>query len=156
MRGAAPIDFDRWLGLAGLRVVVSHRPALDREGRPRVELRAWAWQPPAGGPLRMAVANPASAFARAGLHSGDELVSIDDRPMATWPEMRAVLAAARIGDPCASREAAGGIVRATIVMSGYDEPVVRVEEIPEATARQRAVREGWLRAAVDGGGRPAR
>lgn len=148
VRGAAPIDFDRWLALAGLRAVVTYRPARDREGRPRVELRAWAWQPPGGGPLRMVVTNPTSAFARAGVHSGDQLVSIDDRPMTTWPEVRAALGATRIGDTLrlvVRREA--GLARANVVMRGYEEPVVRVEERPDATARQRAVRDAWLRSA---------
>ena len=98
VRGAAPIDFDRWLRLAGLRSVTSWVPALDREGRPALDLRTRAWQPPEGGPLRMIVLNPASAWGRAGLHTGDRLVSINGQPMTTWPEVRAMLTGSRIGD----------------------------------------------------------
>jgi hypothetical protein len=32
----------------------------------------------------------------------------------------------------------------TVIVSGYDRPTVRVEEIPEATARQAALRAAWL------------
>ena len=35
---------------------------------------------------------------------------------------------------------------ATIVMAGFDRPVVRIDEVPGATERQRALRNQWLRA----------
>jgi predicted metalloprotease with PDZ domain len=145
VRGAGPIDFDRWLRLAGLRAVMSWTPALDRNGRPAVDLRAWAWQPPEGGPLRMVVGDPASSWGRAGLHSQDRLTSINGRPMTTWPEVRALLTSAHMGDTLRLEIArSSGAFRTNVLMAGYQRPVVRIEELPDATSRQRAVREGWL------------
>ena len=145
VRGAAPIDFDRWLALAGLRTVVAHAPALDRDGKPQVDLRVRAWQPPSGGPLRMIVTDPSSTWGRAGLHSRDRLTSINGRAMTTWPEVRALLVNAHMGDTLRFEIARpDGPFRTNVVMSGYERPVVRIEEIPNATTRQRAVRAGWL------------
>ena len=145
VRGATPIDFDRWLRLAGLRAVSSRVPALDREGRPTTDLRVRAYQPDEGGPLRMIVMDPMSVWGRAGLHSQDKLVSINGRPMTAWPEVRAMLTGARIGDTLRFEIARpAGTFRTNVVMSGYERPVVRIEELPNATARQRAVRAGWL------------
>jgi predicted metalloprotease with PDZ domain len=145
VRGAAPIDFDRWLGLAGLRVVTTPAPVLDREGRSAPDLRMWAWQPPSGGALQLVVTNPASSWGRAGLHSGDRLTSINGRSMRTWPEVRALLTSAHIGDTLRFEVArAAGAFRTSVVMRGYDRPVARIEALPSSTRRQRAVREGWL------------
>ena len=99
----------------------------------------------------MIIVDPTSAWGRAGLHTGDRLVSINGKPMATWPEVRAVLAAARVGDTLRFEVARPpGPFRANVVVSGYDRPVVRIEELPNATERQRAVRAGWLAAGAAG------
>jgi predicted metalloprotease with PDZ domain len=145
VRGANPIDFDRWLRLAGLRAVTSWTPALDRDGRPAVDLRAWAFQPAEGGPLRMVVSNPASAWGRAGLHSRDQLVSVNGRRMTAWPELRALFTSAHLGDTLRVEvERTTGPFRTNVVMAGFERPVARIEELANATAKQRAVRAGWL------------
>ena len=145
VRGAAPIDFDRWLGLAGLRALVSHAPVLGGDGRPALDLRVRGWQPSEGAPLQLIVTNPASAWGRAGLHTRDELVSINGAPVRTWPEMRALLTSAHMGDTLRFEVMRpSGRAHHTVVVSGYDRPVARIVPIPGATSRQRAVLAGWL------------
>jgi predicted metalloprotease with PDZ domain len=148
VRGAHPIDVDRYLALAGLRAEVSWAPALDREGRAELDLRMRAFAPAAGQPLRMIIIDPASAWGRAGLHTNDRLVSIDGNAVSTWPEVRAAVTAARLADTLRF-----AVVRATgrgttevvkVVMSGYNRPVVRIAELPAATSRQKAVRTAWV------------
>jgi predicted metalloprotease with PDZ domain len=145
VRGAAPIDFDRWLRLAGLRSMVSHAPVLGNDGRPAVDLRVRGWQPAESAPLRLIVTNPASAWGRAGLHTRDELVSINGVPVRTWPEMRALLTSAHMGDTLRFEvRRSSGRAHHTVVVSGYDRPVVRIVPISGATNRQRGVLAGWL------------
>ncbi|MEP6705724.1 MAG: hypothetical protein ABJB34_13035, partial [Acidobacteriota bacterium] len=63
--GAKRIDFDRYLGLIGMRAEVTRSPALNADGRPVVDLRI--------GPLasdsdfKIRITNPQSAWGRAGL-----------------------------------------------------------------------------------------
>ncbi len=149
IRGAAPIDLDRWLQPAGLRAAVSWTPVLERDGAPAADLRIGARQPTPGGALRLIIGSPASAWGLAGLHSGDELVSIDDRPMTSWPQMRAMLGAAHIGDTLHfALRRPRGVAKASVLVRGYDRPVVRMEERADATPRQLAVRDSWLARAV--------
>jgi predicted metalloprotease with PDZ domain len=144
--GAGPLDFDRWLGLAGLRVATSWGPALDREGRPANDYRVRAYQPAEGAPLRLLVFDPASIWGAAGLHTHDQLVSINGQPMRSWPEMRTVITGARIGDTLRFEvvRPTGAPFRTSVVMAGYRRPVVRITPRPDATSRQRAVLAGWL------------
>jgi predicted metalloprotease with PDZ domain len=150
--GAAPLDVGRWFGLAGLRVDTTWAPAMDREGRPVMDLRARAYQPAEGGAMRMIVTDPASVWGRAGLHTNDQLVSINGRPVRTWSEVRPLLVGARIGDTLRFEIARpSGPFRTNVVMAGLQRPIVRITPRPDATARQRAVLAGWLaRASPDG------
>jgi predicted metalloprotease with PDZ domain len=149
VRSAGPIDFDRYLALAGLRTEVSSMPALDREGRPLVDLRMRAFSPGEGKPLRMLVVNPSSAWGRAGLHTNDQLLSIDGKRVSLWPEVRAAVSAARLGDTLRFevKRSNGATEVARVAMSGYNRPVVRIVELPGATPRQQAVRAAWLASA---------
>jgi predicted metalloprotease with PDZ domain len=145
VRGAAPIDFDRWLGLAGFRTTIARAPVLDRDGRPAMDLRMRAWQPAERAPLQIIIGDPTSRWGRAGLHSHDRLVAINGTAMKTWPDVRTLLAAAHAGDTLhfdVMRPA--GAYRANVVMGGYERPAVRIMPVENATARQLAVREGWL------------
>ena len=149
VRGAGSIDFDRYLALAGLRTEVSWAPALDREGHPELDLRMRAFSPGQGEPLRMIITNPSSTWARAGLHTNDRLVSINGKPVSAWPEVRAAVNAARLGDTLRFEvvRASAAPEVAKVIMSGYSRPTVRIVELPAATPRQRAVRTAWLASA---------
>ena len=145
VRGTTAIPFDRYLGLIGLRTRVEWRPARGREGQPAVDLSIYAWQPEGGGELSLIINNPRGAWGRAGLHTNDRLVSMNGAPVATWQEMRRVLSAVSIGDTVRVQvRRASGAFTAVVVGAGYDQPVVRIEEIPAATERQKRRRARWV------------
>lgn len=148
VRGEQAIDFDRHLGLIGLRSRVTWSPVLDREGRPAPDLRTRAFVGEGERVVSLLISDPESVWGRAGLHSGDQLVSVNGAPMATPGEFRAVLGRARIGDTLRVEVMRpSGPWRTTVVVTGYDRPVVRIEEVPAATERQRVIRARWLRGA---------
>ncbi|MFN2400383.1 MAG: hypothetical protein ABR543_17350 [Gemmatimonadaceae bacterium] len=145
IRAARSLDFDSYLRLIGLRTRVSWSPALDREGRPATDLRMRAWQPPGQDGMHLLITDPASVWGRAGLHTGDRLVAMNGSPMTSWGDVRGVLSRLRIGDTVHIELARStGPRRTSVVAAGYERPQVRIEEIPEATERQRALRAGWL------------
>jgi predicted metalloprotease with PDZ domain len=83
-------------------------------------------------------------WGRAGLHTGDRLVSVNGVAYATWREYRAMLTRVRIGDTLRYEVARdSGPFRTTVVVTGFDRPEVRIEEMPGATERQRAIRARW-------------
>jgi predicted metalloprotease with PDZ domain len=91
--------------------------------------------------------DPASVWGRAGLHTGDRLAAVNGAPLTTMAAFRALLGRLRVGDTVrveVTRPA--GAWRASVVVPGYDRQSVRIEEIPEATERQRALRARWLTA----------
>ena len=142
--GGAPIPFDRYLGRIGLRVRVNWAPAV-WQGEPERDLRVWAWEAPGDSGLRLVVSDPGSIWGKAGLHTGDRVMTINDSVVTTWAAFRGLVGGLRMGDTVRVQVArAEGPFQATVVITGFERPVARIEELPEMTARQRALREAWL------------
>ena len=145
IRGGTPIDFDRYLGLIGLRARVTWGPALGRDGKPAPDLRLRAWQPPGEAGLSLLIGSPGSAWGRAGLHTGDRLVSVNGASVATAMDLRNLLGRLAIGDSLRLEiRRPGGIFRAAVPVTGFDRPFVVIEALPGATAAQIALRREWL------------
>ena len=159
VRRGGPIDFDRHLALVGLRTRVSWSPALTRDGRPATDLRIWAADPPDNGGLVLRLFDPESVWGRAGLHTGDRLVSLNGHPAPGRAEFRTVLAGARIGDSLVMEVRRGtAVTRTVVVMAGFQQPTVVLDTIAGAPSAAVALRERWLEAApvraVTGAGGP--
>jgi predicted metalloprotease with PDZ domain len=148
VRGARPIDFDYYLGTIGLRTHVSSSPALGSEGKPEPDLRVAAFNRDGGPVLKLRLINPTSAWGRAGLHTGDRLVSVDGRPVATSADFRSWIGSLHIGDTARVEvERDGAVSRLAVLVNGYDRPTVRIDEVANATPEQRRLRAQWLTAA---------
>ena len=143
VRAGNPIDFDRYLGMAGMRARVSWIANTDREGRPVPDLRLFARDVPGAG-TQLVLSDPTSAWGRAGLHSGDRLVALNGSPVADAAGWRAVVNGLRMGDSVdVEVERPAGRVRAMVRLTGFDRPVVRIEETPDATAARRRLGAAW-------------
>ncbi len=142
--GRHPIDFDRYLGLAGFRTRTTWNPAV-WDNQPQPDQRIWAWPRPDSS-LGLGIGDPTSIWAKAGLHTRDRLASINGVRVTTWREMRATVGNLKLGDTV--RVEVGrptGPFKATVVVAGYQQPTVHIEEIPGASTRQQELRAAWLR-----------
>jgi predicted metalloprotease with PDZ domain len=142
VRGARPLSFDEYVGLIGLKTQVTWGPAMNN-GEPERDLRVWGFE--RDSILRLVINNPASAWGKAGLHSRDQLVSINGARVKTWPELRAKLQALRMGDTVRVEvlRSTGPFV-ATLVVAGLERPTVRLETLANATDEQRRLAQGWV------------
>jgi predicted metalloprotease with PDZ domain len=147
VRGSKPIDFDRYLRLIGMRARVTWGPALDDSGKPQLDLRIWASEPPGEHGLRLRVNDPANVWARAGLHTGDRLVSVNGAPMSSMTSFRTLIRSLRNGETIRFQvQRPTGPFSTSVVVSGYQRPSVTLEQISGATARQLRMRNRWLAA----------
>jgi S1-C subfamily serine protease len=138
VRGAAIIDFDRYLGLIGMKTRVASAPAV-WNGEPERDLRIFGWEPPGESGVKLIITNPSSIWGRAGLHSRDRLTRVDGTPVATWPELRARLQRLRMGDTIRIEvQRPAGPFEATVIVTGFERPTVRIERSPSRLA------EAWL------------
>jgi len=138
--GASAIDFDRYLALIGMRTTLTRAPAV-YNGEPERDLRVFGYEPADGSGLKLVISNPASIWARAGLHSRDRLVAMNGAPVKTWSELRSRLTSLRMGDTVrmeVQREA--GPFATTVRVTGFERATVRIEGTPTV------VSAAWLRA----------
>ena len=126
-----------------MRAVVTWAAAL-RDGRPDPDLRVWAWAPPDSGPPSLLISDPASVWGRAGLHAGDRIALLNGT-VAGLDSVRTLFRRLRIGDTVRLAVAGpAGRRDVTVIVAGYDRPSIRIEDLPGAGDRQRALRERWM------------
>jgi predicted metalloprotease with PDZ domain len=144
VRGGSPMDLARYLRLAGLRIDVAAIPVA-RDGIALPDLRVVGFNREGSRDVYLRLFDPASAWGRAGLHSGDLIVSMNGAAITSWPELRSLLTSLHIGDTVAvvvSRPSGPFTTRVSV--TGYDRPDVKLAAITDASAKQKAIRERWM------------
>lgn len=132
--GTRELDYDTYLGYAGLRLVT--RTAAQGALGFRAA-RSFS------GPITVESVDPASNAARAGVRQGDVLARMNHRPLNALPDQL-------LGNSKGGEKIEFGIRRGEQLLSvkyRLEESHVtayRVEEIAHATEEQLQVREGWL------------
>lgn len=142
---AGPLDFNRWLRVVGLRSTVTWAPARQADSTLAPDGRLLGYAPPGDARPRLLVWFPSTIWGRAGLHTGDRVVSWNGAPVSDVPQLRSAIGQLRIGDTvrvAVQRDA--GPFEATVIVTGYDRPTVHISERPDATAAQRALLTRWL------------
>jgi predicted metalloprotease with PDZ domain len=138
VRGAAPIEFNRYLDLAGLHMEV----VWEKTDTP--DLSAYAWMERDDNTLRIAIADPASVWGRAGLHTGDQILEINGVTSGSTAEFRDTLRRLHTGDTVAIEVKHRDTIRtATVTITPLDRPKVTIGELAHVTERQRAVLDHW-------------
>jgi len=151
VRGSRPVDVNRFLRSLGLRAVIDTVPAADSVGARFADLRVWAYPPRQGGRMRVMIQDPSSAWARAGLHTGDEIASVNGAPIDSFPAFRRVLRGIKLGDSVTVSILRDGKPKVVALrVPPYDRARVRISEIPNATANQLERRRLWLSASPNG------
>ena len=149
VRNPHPLDFNRYLATIGLRVVIDTISAADSTGARLPDIRVWAYPPRKGGRMRVMIQDPSSVWAKAGLHTGDELVAFNGAPIDSFPDFRRPFRAVKLGDVVPVSITRGGTPSVVNVrVTGYDRPRVRIIEAPDATLAQRERRRSWLTASA--------
>jgi len=155
VQGAVPLDLAATFALAGLRLTTTVVP-VDSAGTPIPDRRI-ALPPLSGfgssttalGGIRLLVSDPTSAWARAGVRSGDELLRIDGTPVTARDQLPAFVARTRIGQRVALRlRRDGREFDVRLTLPGYTRVRATLDDDPAATPAQRALRERWLRGPV--------
>jgi predicted metalloprotease with PDZ domain len=145
VRTAHPFDLNRYLAPIGLRSRMASAPSTDGRGTPSADVQVSAWLSAGTTRPRLRVFDRTSAWARAGLHTGDSVLAINGAPITSVPEFRSAVFALKVGDSVRIEVGrATGPFRAAFALPQLHHPVVTIEEIPGASDRQRRLRAEWL------------
>lgn len=138
---ARQVDFDRYLNVIGMRAEITQVQAVDGEGRPSVDLRIG---PIDGTEFKLRITNSNSAWYRAGVRTGDKLVSANGSPIADWGAFRNWLRTLKIGDTAQLVVSRDGVEKAIEVpIRPFEVPSVRVIGLENTSAKHLRIREAW-------------
>lgn len=159
---ATPFDLNSSVALAGWQLDTVRVQARDQQRRVMADVRArisrfggiGSLAGVAGGPARLQLESPEVAFARAGLRTGDHILSVNAHRILDDATLQSVLAGVRVGDtvrveytrPWAAEEMEiqGQRVRTAVWnASSYDVLEVSLVDLSTITERQRMVRRAW-------------
>jgi predicted metalloprotease with PDZ domain len=147
VRNAGAIDFNRYLRLGGLVARITWARA-ERANEPVPDVRLFSTMSETDTVPRLILSNPATAWGRAGLHTGDRLISINGSRVKTPTDLRSLLSRLRSGDTVRVEVVRPtGRYATTVVLLPFDQPTVRIEELANATPKQQAIRAKWMTAA---------
>ena len=156
--GGKPLPLADFARALGWNLVVERGPARDSSGRALPDRRAsitpyggaGSAGGPMGGALKLSIGDPTSAWGRAGLATGDTVVSVNGALVVDQAAFRATLAALVIGDSAMVRVRRGGERSVVVHVTGYDRVTVRLEDMASPTLAQRHARDRWMHGSATG------
>jgi predicted metalloprotease with PDZ domain len=144
VRRAGAVEFERYLRLVGLRLDLTWQPAVDDSGRAVPDLRIYPYDSAGDRSVRIILSSPDGIWGQAGLHTTDRVLSLNGATVDSAATFRDLRNRLRIGDTARveiSRPAGSAVI--TVVIRGYDRPVVRLEDLPDASETARRLRAMW-------------
>ncbi len=145
VRGNKEIDFKKYLALIGMKMELSWADVKNAEGKPIPDMRVYAYQNENESVLRFGTNDPNGVWAKAGLHTGDVIRSINDTVVKSAQEFFGMIRKLQIGDKVVIEVVKNSTTkRIPVTVSGYQGAVVKIEELPVINQRQQILRRGWL------------
>ncbi|HYJ63626.1 MAG TPA: PDZ domain-containing protein, partial [Parafilimonas sp.] len=97
------------------------------------------------GKLVTGIQDPESVWGKAGVHTGDEIVTVNDTPVVTQRDFFSVMRNKKIGDTVLIElKRPAGVYEVNVIVSGYKTAIVKVEKLTTTTQAQQALRRQWL------------
>jgi predicted metalloprotease with PDZ domain len=143
IRGKKQIDFNKYLEMIGLHMNVSWEQSVSDSGKTNPDLRVYAWVNQTGG-LNLGIMDPLSCWGKAGLHTGDQLISINRSLTKNLNDFFPVVRKLKTGDHVEVEVKRGSKQFKTFVtISGYQTPKINLTTVPSPTLIQQQRFESW-------------
>lgn len=144
VRAAGLIDLAPAAARLGYRIVVDTIAAVDAEGIPVPDLR-FNVALVGDTAVALAVAYPAGAWARAGVRTGDVVLTVNGVHPSNVGQLLSTLRRMRVGDTVSLNLYRGGKpLHVNLLLRGYQRPRARLVELSDVTPAQRSARALWL------------
>jgi predicted metalloprotease with PDZ domain len=118
------IDINQYLSYDHQEVTVKWKDAVNEKGEPLADLRVYAYYLQ-NGKLAIGITDPTGAWARAGLHTGDEIIAINEQPPGTQREFFRMVGGLKYRDVVRMKVKHNNeIFDANVVVRGYRQPHV--------------------------------
>jgi predicted metalloprotease with PDZ domain len=143
--GNKQVDFSKYLKLIGLQHTIGWKDALSNDQKAIPDLRAFVYQVPGESFFRLGLSNPTVTWARAGLHTGDIVKTVNGKVITSFMDFRNIQRGAKIGDTVVVEvERPSGTKKIGVLITGYQQPVVQLTRFQGQTEKQKRLLDQWI------------
>jgi predicted metalloprotease with PDZ domain len=143
--GNKPIDFNKYLSLAGMHFTTKWTNASDSSGKPVPDLQVYAFQSPGNAEVKLGITDPSGYWGKAGLHTKDVILTVNKLAVKSANDFRQIVRRLQINDTVLMEvQRPTGIFQLKVIVSGYRQPVIRIDELNKITEKQGNLRKTWL------------
>ena len=140
------LDFDSWLRYIGLRLQLSYPPARDDKGQPKADTRIYVRRPFGDSVYHLVMADPRSCWVKAGLHTGDVIKALDDRPVTDRQGFYAMLGRLKPGDSVTVEiDRAGTDQRIPVLVTGYETAIAQLIKMGDSSNKAKKLYRDWTK-----------
>jgi predicted metalloprotease with PDZ domain len=144
--GTRQIDFSKYLQLIGLQYTMEWKDILGDDGKPSPDLRVFSYRLPNQDVTRIGITNPTSCWAKAGLHTGDVVRSVNGKAV-TGPDFRPLIRNAKVGDEISIEvEKKSGVFKTIVSVTSFQQPVIHITQLLTSTEKQQTLYRDWVNA----------
>ena len=141
---AKPVNFDQYLNFIGKKVHIVWKPAQDNNGRPLPDYRMYLASRTGENNFTIIITNPESCWAKAGLHTGDKVVTINNMPVTDIQSYRMLQRSLQVGDTVEFEISRNSqIKKVTVTVQGYNVPAATITSLEKITPKQKKLFADW-------------
>ena len=143
--GNQELDFNTYLKEIGLQSGIKWIDAVNNDGTPRPDLKIYAWKNSIG-KIIVGVSDPNSIWAKSGVHTGMEILRINDQQITSQDLFFRMMRSVKMGDDVLmviKQNSHSSPVTKTIHVTGYKKAVVKIEELPMLSTKQKELYASW-------------
>jgi predicted metalloprotease with PDZ domain len=138
------IDFNQYLKLIGKKVQVTWSKAMDNEKSSPDLINIFPWIKRGENVVRIGLRNPESCWGKAGLHTGDKVVTLNNLPINSIPSFRKIQGSLQVGDKAEFMINRNSEIRKVVVtVQGYEVPAAHITSIGKSTSKQKKLFKVW-------------
>jgi predicted metalloprotease with PDZ domain len=144
VRQGKELDFNRYLSLIGLHVQIIWMVAKNEKGQPAPDRRIYVWHYPGDSLFRLAITNPESCWGKAGLHTGDLMISFNGQPITGTASFFTLIQNLHIGDTVQLTIKSQDKVHAVAFqLTQYQEATAEILPLAQTGSRQNLLLKEW-------------
>jgi predicted metalloprotease with PDZ domain len=145
IRGDKTIDFDKYLISFGLKMNITKKLLLGDDKKPAADWSVYVWNDAAAHTIKLAITNPLGCWGKAGLHTGDVLLKMNDSTISNTNEFYSSLNKLKSGDTVNIEIKRKDKISSTKVYLGsLNVTLVNIESLPKPSGKQERLYSEWM------------
>jgi len=141
---ASPMDFNRYLKLIGKQVNITWKLRTDENGKPLPDWQVNVYRPVNDTGFNILIYDPESCWAKAGLHTNDKVVAVNDMPITNTQIFRDMQRKFEVGDTVTFAVKRNSTIKIILVpVTGYNVPVAQITSLKNISIKQQKIFSDW-------------